>query len=178
MTEVNVIKETGKIIGLILFGLLLAGLLGWARRYGYVGATEKYYAYLVVFIGWLILVFPVGGIIGGYLRRREPAPYKGPGLQEAGRVIGRLERTIILVFYLAGSLEGIAFLVVAKSIYRFGDLRKGHQNEGEDDGREVTFSISEYIILGSLLSYTCAIVAGFLIKLILGHFGLSLQFVT
>jgi len=173
----KVVKEIGKIIGLILLGLLLAGLFGWARRYGYVLATDKYYGYLVVFIGWLILVFPVGGIIGDYLRNREPAAYKGPGLQEAGRVIGRLERTIILIFYLAGSLEGIAFLVVAKSIYRFGDLRKGHQNEG-DDGGEVTFSISEYIILGSLLSYTCAIVAGFLIKLILGHLGLSLQFVT
>lgn len=173
----KVVKEIGKIIGLILLGLLLAGLFGWARRYGYVGATDKYYGYLVVFIGWLILVFPVGGIIGGYLRNREPAAYKGPGLQEAGRVIGRLERTIILIFYLAGSLEGIAFLVVAKSIYRFGDLRQGHQNEGDDDG-EVTFSISEYIILGSLLSYTCAIVAGFVIKLILGHLGLSLPFVT
>ena len=174
----KILKEIGKTIGLIVFGLILAGLLGWARRYGYLGSTEKYYAYLVVFIGWLILVFPAGGIIGGYLRKREPAAYKGPGLQEAGRVIGRLERTIILIFYLAGSLEGIAFLVVAKSIYRFGDLRKGHWDDSDDGDREVTFSISEYIILGSLLSYTFAILAGFLINLILGHLGIGLDFVV
>lgn len=125
------------------------------------------------------MLFPVGELIGHYLKRREPVEYQRPGLEEAGKIIGHLERTIILIFYLGGSLEGIAFLVVAKSIYRFGDLRRGH-NEKDQDGNEeeVTFSISEYIILGSLLSYTLAMIVSVIIDLVLHHLGLDLTFTT
>ncbi len=167
----KILKETGKIAGLILLGMILSGFVGWMGRNGIIENANKYYSYVVVFFGWLIVVFPVGELIGNYLKRREPEEYQGPGLERAGKVIGQLERTIILVFYLAGSLEGIAFLVVAKSIYRFGDLRKGREKNGDGD-EEATFSISEYIILGSLLSYTAAIIGGVLIDLVLNHLGL------
>lgn len=135
---------------------------------------DQYYAYVVILVGWLIIISPVGELIGNYLKRREPAEYQSPGLEKAGKIIGQLERTIILVFYLGGSLEGIAFLVVAKSIYRFGDLKKGYEKSENSEDGEVTFSISEYIILGSLLSYTAAIIGGILINLLLSHLGLSL----
>lgn len=174
MKTTKIVKELTKIIGLIFFGLILSGVAGWAWRSGLINNVSRYYKYVVVLVGWLIIVFPVGGLIGQYLKRREPPEYKSPGLEKAGKVIGRLERTIILVFYLGGSLEGIGFLVVAKSIYRFGDLKKGYENGEETDEEESTFSISEYIILGSLLSYTAAIIGGILIKVLLSHLGLSL----
>lgn len=131
----------------------------------------------MVFVGWLILIFPVGELIGSYLEGRQPSNYEGTGVERAGKFIGRLERTIILIFYLAGSLEGIAFLVLAKSIYRFGDLRKGHEKtDNEDFKGGDAFSISEYIILGSLFSYTAAIVVGVVIDLILKNLGLGFAF--
>ena len=166
----TIIAETSKTAGIILLGLILAGLVGWIRRHGLIDSPGQYYTYVVVLTGWLVITFPVGELIGQYLKHKEPAAYRGPGLVKAGKVIGRLERTIILIFFLGGSLEGVAFLVVAKSIYRFGDLRKGTGAGGGNE--EVTFSISEYIILGSLLSITAALLGGLITQLVLRSFGL------
>jgi hypothetical protein len=167
----KIIAETSKTVGIILLGVILAGVVGWIRRQGLISSPGQYYTYVVVLTGWLVITFPVGELIGQYLKRKEPAAYRGPGLVKAGKVIGRLERTIILIFFLGGSLEGIAFLVVAKSIYRFGDLRKGSK-DGDGRSEEVTFSVSEYIILGSLLSITVALLGGLITQLVLRGFGL------
>lgn len=146
---------------------------------------------LLVFTVWWILMVPVGHIMGLFLKGyHEPKRYRGSGLESGGRLIGQLERTLVLVFYLGNSLSGIAFLVVAKSILRFSDLQAGHRSTDQrtisrpwvkkDDlkqGREHAssdnpgFAISEYIILGSLLSYTAAILGGVSIDLMLGQMG-------
>jgi hypothetical protein len=63
------------------------------------------------------------------------------GLAQGGRVIGYLERGLILLFMLADYPAGIGFLVAAKSIFRFGELT--------DSTRR---SQAEYIIIGTLLS--------------------------
>jgi len=172
---VKIAREGAKLVGLIVLGLVLAGALRWIGGYDFVNVVEAHYTYIIVFVVWLILLFPVGEVIGYYLKKREPEEYRGPGLEEAGRVIGRLERTIILIFYLGGSLAGVGFLVVAKSIYRFGDLKKGYEKK-TGNGEEVTFSISEYIILGSLLSYTAAMIGGIVIELLVVNLGLSFGF--
>ncbi len=171
----KIIRQTGKIVGL---GLILSGLLVLVGRYGPVHVTEQYYAYVGVLASGLILVFPVGELIGLYLKSKAPTGYQSSGIEEAGKVIGWLERTIVLAFYLGGSLSGIGFLVVAKSIYRFGDLRRGSEAENNgDEERRDTFSISEYIILGSLLSYTSAILGGMIIELVLTQLGLNLELI-
>ncbi|MFP3953821.1 MAG: hypothetical protein ACLFVS_06820 [Candidatus Acetothermia bacterium] len=173
----RVLREGLKVLGLIASGLLVSLLLNWLEINRFIRVQDQYYSYLIVFIGWVILVFPVGELIGRFLQRWEPVKSGRPGLERAGKVIGQLERTIILIFYLAGSLEGIAFLVVAKSIYRFGDLKKGYDNrsEGEEKGEGVTFSISEYIILGSLLSYGVALIGAITVHLVLSNLGLALN---
>ncbi len=63
-------------------------------------------------------------------------------LQRAGTWIGVLERLLILTFMLNGRWEGVGFLLAAKSIFRFGDLR-------ESKDRKLT----EYILIGTLLSF-------------------------
>ncbi|MFO7902720.1 MAG: hypothetical protein R6U98_08675, partial [Pirellulaceae bacterium] len=42
------------------------------------------------------------------------------GLFRAGLWIGRLERVLILTFFLLQRFEAIGFLIAAKSIFRFG----------------------------------------------------------
>jgi hypothetical protein len=140
--------------------------------------------YLLVATVWWLLMFPAGRILGLFLEAYyEPENYKDSGLEKAGKLIGQTERTLVLIFYLGNSLNGIAFLIIAKSILRFGDLQKGHEdddqnnknengsndkeseNENGDDNEHDGFSISEYIILGSLLSITLAIIGGVLIDL-------------
>ena len=70
------------------------------------------------------------------------------GLAQAGSVIGQLERALIFLFVFNNSLSAIGFLVAAKSIFRFGELRD-KQNRME----------SEYILIGTLLSFGFGLVA-------------------
>ncbi|MGB0879831.1 MAG: DUF3307 domain-containing protein [Polaribacter sp.] len=72
-------------------------------------------------------------------------------LAKAGRYIGILERLLIFVFIATKHWEAIGFLLAAKSIFRFGDL-----TDSED--RKLT----EYILIGTLLSFGFAIFIGLL----------------
>lgn len=77
-------------------------------------------------------------------------------LNNAGKYIGMLERLFVFVFVVTGNWEGIGFLLAAKSVFRFGDLK-------ESKDRKLT----EYILVGTLLSFGIAIATGILtLKLI------------
>jgi len=65
------------------------------------------------------------------------------GLPEAGKIIGRFERLLILLFVMTGSVAGVGFLLTAKSVFRFGDLK--------DDA---THKRAEYYLIGTLASFT------------------------
>lgn len=73
-------------------------------------------------------------------------------LSNAGKYIGMLERIFVFVFVITGNWEGIGFLLAAKSVFRFGDLK-------ESKDRKLT----EYILIGTLLSFGIAIGAGMLV---------------
>ena len=66
-------------------------------------------------------------------------------LPNAGKYIGILERLFVFVFILTGHWAGIGFLLAAKSVFRFGDLK-------ESKSRMLT----EYILIGTLLSFGIA----------------------
>lgn len=70
-------------------------------------------------------------------------------LKNAGKHIGMLERLFVFVFILTGQWEGIGFLLAAKSVFRFGDLK-------ESKDRKLT----EYILIGTLLSFGIAMGTG------------------
>ncbi|MDM1534505.1 DUF3307 domain-containing protein [Myroides marinus] len=69
------------------------------------------------------------------------------GLKDAGKYIGMLERLFVFLFVVTNFWEGIGFLLAAKSIFRFGDLK---------DNNDV--KLTEYILIGTLLSFGSAIV--------------------
>ena len=70
-------------------------------------------------------------------------------LQSAGKYIGIFERLLVFVFIISNEWEAIGFLLAAKSVFRFGDLR-------ESKDRKLT----EYILIGTLLSFGIAILSG------------------
>ena len=70
-------------------------------------------------------------------------------LSHAGRYIGMLERIFVFTFVVTSNWEGIGFLLAAKSVFRFGDLK-------ESKDRKLT----EYILIGTLLSFGIAIATG------------------
>lgn len=77
------------------------------------------------------------------------------GLSQGGAYIGGLERILTLLLVLGGEAAGVGFLIAAKSILRFGELQK--------QGRRV----SEYIIIGTMMSFTAALVIAFITKALL-----------
>lgn len=103
---------------------------------------------LIVITAVVFLVQPaavlIRMIISPWAPKEEGAEKKS--LQNAGTLIGILERLLILVFIMAGKWEGVGFLLAAKSIFRFGDLN------GSNDRK-----LTEYILIGTLISFTLAI---------------------
>lgn len=78
-----------------------------------------------------------------------------------GTYIGYLERVMIVSFILSGWMEGIGYLLAAKSVFRFGELRNNKE-----------LMRTEYILLGTFLSFTVAIIVGLLARRVLGAFPL------
>lgn len=74
----------------------------------------------------------------------EPAGYEG-----AGRLIGILERTLVLALVLYGQWEAVALLVAAKSIARFEEIKVRR--------------FAEYYLVGTLTSLLVALAIGFLL---------------
>jgi hypothetical protein len=85
---------------------------------------------------------------------------KDDSLKNAGKYIGILERLFVFLFVIIGTWEPIGYLLAAKSIFRFGDLR-------ESKDRKLT----EYILIGTLLSFGISILVALLVK----HLILQLQ---
>lgn len=67
-------------------------------------------------------------------------------LIRAGRFIGILERLFVFLFVVIDHWEAVGFLLAAKSIFRFGDLRQGKDRK-----------LTEYVLIGTLLSFGIAI---------------------
>lgn len=106
---------------------------------------------LAVLAGWVATISCGRYLIGLAVAGFEPArPDAAPGLPHAGRVIGQLERALVFVLVLAGQAGAIGFLVAAKSVFRFGDLKAA------DERRE-----SEYVIIGTLMSFGFAVLVAF-----------------
>ena len=74
-------------------------------------------------------------------------------LINAGRWIGIIERALVLTFVLTNNFGAVGFLLAAKSVLRFGDLR-----DARDKGQ------TEYVLIGTLLSFGLTILTGLLIR--------------
>lgn len=70
-------------------------------------------------------------------------------LKNAGNIIGITERLLVVLFINIGFLEGIGYLLAAKSIFRFGDLTNAKDRK-----------LTEYILSGTLISFAIAIAVG------------------
>jgi hypothetical protein len=104
----------------------------------------------------LLLAILISHYLGAVIVRWSVRDYEeelddlNAGLPNAGKLIGRLERLLILIFVTSGNLTGVGFLLTAKSVFRFGDIK--------DDN---TQKRTEYYLIGSLASFTVAIVLGY-----------------
>jgi hypothetical protein len=70
-------------------------------------------------------------------------------LKHAGQWIGMIERLLVFIFIISGHFEAVGFLLAAKSVFRFGDLN-----------RKDNMKLTEYVLIGTLLSFGIAILTG------------------
>ncbi len=74
---------------------------------------------------------------------------KKNSLSSAGKYIGILERLFVFAFIATNHWEAVGFLLAAKSVFRFGDLKEARDRK-----------LTEYILIGTLLSFGSAILIG------------------
>lgn len=103
----------------------------------------------------ILLTNPVSFAVKIFISKWTPHTEEAAdgSLQSAGKYIGILERLFIFAFILLGEWQGIGFLLAAKSIFRFGDLK-------ESKDRKLT----EYILIGTLMSFGLAILTGLIYR--------------
>lgn len=108
----------------------------------------------------LLLCNPCSYAIKIFISKWSPA--KGDtideSLQSAGKYIGIFERLFVFAFVVSGYLGGIAFLITAKSVFRFGDLKEAKDRK-----------LTEYVLIGTLLSFGLAMLAGTLFVALKNH---------
>lgn len=124
---------------------LLAAVTIWPAAV----TTGLWAPWLEILAGPAIVVsgFILTVIAGGYAVGLITAPYaqafKAQGLENAGQMIGRLERAVIFLLIAMGEPAGIGFLIAAKSLLRFEATKEQ--------------KASEYVIIGTLTSFGWAL---------------------
>lgn len=114
-------------------------------------------SFWAILIGYMLMLKPSSLLIGMFIKGWTPSNgMQAQGMPNAGKWIGYIERVLILTFVITSNIEAVGFLLAAKSIFRFGDLNKA---------REI--KITEYVLLGTLASFSIALLTGFAINMYL-----------
>jgi len=119
------------------------------------------YNFWLIATAYLATIFPLAFILGYATQRwRKDIEQKinrsETSLSEAGKWIGIFERILVLTFVLANHYEGIGFLIAAKSILRYNDIKSDTMRKE-----------AEYILIGTLMSFASSIIIGLLTHLLL-----------
>ena len=107
--------------------------------------------FLVYLFGALFLTSPAAIFIRVIIAKWIPKQssitnISTSSLQDAGKFIGIMERLLIYLFVCTDHFEAVGFLLAAKSIFRFGDLKDAHD-----------IKLTEYVLIGTLLSFGIAL---------------------
>lgn len=133
--------------------LVIIGIVAWAYppTTAWVGAWFS--DNLALLIGVIFVTKPAKYLVGTFISRWQPdSTGEEDSLSGAGAWIGVIERLMVFLFVIMGQWQGIGFLLAAKSVFRFGDLNKTGDRKR-----------TEYILIGTLVSFGAAILAGLLV---------------
>jgi hypothetical protein len=121
--------------------------------------------YISVIAGALLCLSPISFLVGILTRPwrdelTQLSPEADDNLASAGRWIGMSERLLIFVFVLMSQFSAIGFLIAAKSLLRYND-----KGTGGDVPPAYISKKSEYVLVGTLMSYTAAVGVALAVKL-------------
>lgn len=150
---------------IILSWLLI--IKGWSKMNSFLHNFLPHYRILIRLLGYLLMIGPVGYIIQFLTRKWQYELHPEDSLKEAGKWIGILERVLTLTFVFISQFGAIGFLITAKSLLRVID--KPDKPNGEPtlirpfSSRKRT----EYVLIGTFLSFSIAILTGLIINWLL-----------
>lgn len=151
----------------IILILWLWMIKGWEKMLLFTQVYLPNYRILLKVLGYLLMIGPVGYIIQFLTRKWLFELDPDDSLREAGKWIGILERVLTITFIYISQFSAIGFLIAAKSILRVID--KPDKPSGEPtlikpfSSRKRT----EYVLIGTFLSFTIAILTGLVINWLL-----------
>lgn len=121
--------------------------------------TDKSLIYLTAVIA---LTFPAPVIIKILISKWTPHTEddQDESLENAGKYIGILERLFVFAFVIVGQWQPVGFLLAAKSVFRFGDLTRAKDRK-----------LTEYIMIGTLLSFGIAMLTAIAVRYVLKTLG-------
>lgn len=113
---------------------------------------------VVITLAYIVAIWPLGTWVGSVTERwiKQLKKEQLEGLSEAGKWIGRLERALVLTFVLLSQYAAIGFLLAVKSVYRFPEMKESKN-----------WKLAEYIFMGTLFSFSAAILLGIAVKCII-----------
>lgn len=131
--------------------LVIAGVAYWIAGEGWIPWQTLGLEFWTILTIGAFLTRPAAFIIKTAMSKWTPFTdeSESDSLAEAGKYIGILERLFAFAFIISGRWEAIGFLVAAKSVFRFGDLRQSKDRK-----------LTEYILIGTLLSFGISILCG------------------
>jgi hypothetical protein len=141
---VDQLAHLAVIVGLVRQLDLAPVALHWVGRFG-----DRTTAALIVVAGAIAVTKVAGVVVGMVIRPLQdqlPATAADRGFLAGGETVGRLERLLIFVLVLSGETGAIGFLIAAKSLLRFGELRGGLRKE------------AEYVIIGTMWSFAAGLI--------------------
>jgi hypothetical protein len=146
---------------LIILLLWLQWINGWERMNDLMHRYLPDYSILLLLLGYLVVIGPVGFFIHFITRRWTKELNMDDSLKDAGRWIGMLERVLIITFIYTNQFSAIGFLIAAKSVLRVTD--KPEPTNKPFSTRKHT----EYVLIGTFLSFAIAIITGLIINWLL-----------
>ena len=121
------------------------------------------------FVGLCLLSGAIASLqVGAIVIRKATAPFTReigdhiPGLEKGGTYIGHLERALVMMLILMGQPAGVGFLITAKSILRFGDVKESSQRK-----------LTEYIIIGTFMSFGWGLLVALLTQMGIQHWSVA-----
>lgn len=104
---------------------------------------------------YILVLHPCSILLGMFISRWE-SEIKEQSLPQAGKWIGYLERFLVLTFVLIGHIELVCYLLMAKSVFRFGNLSTAKD-----------IKTTEYVLIGTLASFSIAMIVGQVVKMLI-----------
>jgi hypothetical protein len=113
----------------------------------------------ILLTAYYLVTGPLGIAIGSATAKwQKEAGMEAAGLANAGIWIGRCERVLVLTFIITNQYTALGFLIAAKSILRFSDA---------EDRTQIK---TEYILVGTLISFASAAMTGTIAICLLNKF--------